>query len=94
MRYRNIVTGLLQKNPKFRLGSGLGGSNDILNHPFFDAIDWDELKEQKDLGPFVPQLQDQTDTSAFVLQAEEDLEPVEEYTPEMREKFDHFFAEF
>ncbi|XP_073979021.1 serine/threonine-protein kinase Sgk2-like isoform X1 [Rhodnius prolixus] len=45
---RSIMTQLLEKDSKRRLGSGEGDADDIKNHPFFDNIDWEKVK-RKDL---------------------------------------------
>ena len=44
-----------------RLGSG--GASEVKDHPFFEGVDWDGLLRQK--AEFVPQLQDEEDTSYF-----------------------------
>nr|AML79637.1 putative LOV domain-containing protein [Phlebodium pseudoaureum] len=36
---RQLMNGLLQKDPESRLGSE-GGANDIKNHPFFHGVNW------------------------------------------------------
>ena len=37
-----------------RLGSGSRGADEVLTHPFFDAIDWPKLLEKKVAPPFNP----------------------------------------
>lgn len=37
-----------------RLGSGRGGADEVLNHPFFDEINWRDLLEKKVAPPFNP----------------------------------------
>jgi len=39
---RSLLIGLLQKDPKKRLG--FNGAEEVKNHPFFKGIDWDDLK--------------------------------------------------
>jgi len=48
---------------------GTNGIDDIKNHPFFKGIQWDKIREIE--PPFVPQLEDELDTSYFT----EDDEP-------------------
>lgn len=37
-----------------RLGSGRSGADEVLNHPFFDEINWRDLLEKKVAPPFNP----------------------------------------
>jgi len=38
---RGIISGLLEKNPEYRLG--VNGIHEVKNHPFFADLDWSEL---------------------------------------------------
>ena len=49
---RDLLTGLLEKDPDLRLGSGQG-AEEIKNHEFFGGIDWEAVKNKK-LSPPVP----------------------------------------
>lgn len=60
---RDIITGLLQRNPKARLGHN--GSEEIKDHVFFDCINWDDLAEKKVPAPWKPTVRDEMDTSNF-----------------------------
>ena len=46
-----------------RLGSGAGGISEIKNHPFFEGVEWDHLREMP--PPIVPETSSSTDTSNF-----------------------------
>ena len=41
---QSLLRGLLVRDPTKRLGSGPDGSQKIMDHPFFDKIDWQSLK--------------------------------------------------
>ncbi|KAL5289816.1 MAST4 family protein [Megaselia abdita] len=58
---REIIEGLLEQNPRERLGSG--GAGEVKNHGYFIGIDWNSLLRQK--AEFVPQLENEEDTSYF-----------------------------
>ncbi|XP_076820905.1 ribosomal protein S6 kinase alpha-3-like [Clavelina lepadiformis] len=45
---------LFKRNPANRLGSGLGGVEDIKRHPFFSGIDWNKLLRKDIDPPFKP----------------------------------------
>ncbi|ODQ65326.1 Pkinase-domain-containing protein, partial [Nadsonia fulvescens var. elongata DSM 6958] len=65
---RNILTGLLNRDPLKRLGSGRDGGNgaaEIKNHPFFAEIDWNRLMAKKYAAPFKPAVNSAMDTSNF-----------------------------
>ncbi|KAJ5677636.1 uncharacterized protein N7477_003269 [Penicillium maclennaniae] len=61
---RNFVKGLLNRNPKHRLGAN-GDAKELMAHPFFHDIDWDALCRKQVIPPFKPKLQSDTDTSNF-----------------------------
>lgn len=61
---RNFVKGLLNRNPKHRLGAK-EDAEELKKHPFFDDIDWEALAKKKITPPFKPKLKSETDTSNF-----------------------------
>ena len=61
---RSFVKGLLNRNPKHRLGA-INDGRELRAHPFFADIDWDALKQKKIPPPFKPHLNSETDTSNF-----------------------------
>lgn len=61
----SILCGLLEKNPEARLGYGPHGSEEVMAHPFFSTIDWDDVREKRLVPPFRPALRDELDTSNF-----------------------------
>lgn len=58
---KDLITQLLQRNPKERLGTG--GSMEVKTHMFLRDVCWEDLLWQK--AGFVPQLKDEEDTSYF-----------------------------
>jgi len=61
---KSLLTGLLDRDPKTRLGSGPGDAEEIKCHPFFKDIDWKKLYNKELPPPFKPNVQDgKEDTS-------------------------------
>ncbi|XP_018914749.1 microtubule-associated serine/threonine-protein kinase 2 isoform X2 [Bemisia tabaci] len=58
---KDIITALLQQNARNRLGSA--GPHEVKEHPYFYGVDWNSLLRQK--AEFVPQLENDEDTSYF-----------------------------
>ncbi|KAJ1531101.1 hypothetical protein ONE63_005926 [Megalurothrips usitatus] len=58
---KDLITQLLQHNPLIRLGTG--GAQEVKDHPYFCGLDWTSLLRQK--AEFVPQLDNEEDTSYF-----------------------------
>ncbi|KAK5016503.1 Serine/threonine-protein kinase [Cryomyces antarcticus] len=61
---RNFVKGLLNRNPKHRLGA-IGDARELKAHPFFNDIDWYALGKKNLVPPFKPKLKSELDTSNF-----------------------------
>jgi len=61
---RNFVKGLLNRNPKHRLGA-TGDAEELKRHAFFADVDWDVLGKKLITPPFKPQLKSDTDVSYF-----------------------------
>jgi hypothetical protein len=54
---------LLRRDPAKRLGSGPSGAQEIMDHPFFASIDFDELLAKKVDPPFKPVVTSEADVS-------------------------------
>ncbi|WPK25312.1 hypothetical protein PUMCH_002623 [Australozyma saopauloensis] len=78
---RSFVKGLLNRNPKHRLGA-LNDARELKEHPFFQDIDWNLLKSKNIPPPFKPHLLSETDTSNF------DPEFTNESTSVLKNKMD------
>jgi serine/threonine protein kinase len=61
---RNFVKGLLNRNPRHRLGAN-GGATELKSHPFFADVDWTDLGQKKMIPPFKPKLKGELDVSNF-----------------------------
>ncbi|CAH2987155.1 unnamed protein product [Chilo suppressalis] len=58
---RAIITELLARNPRDRLGTG--GTHQVKEHIYFCGLDWNNLLRRK--AEFIPQLENDEDTSYF-----------------------------
>lgn len=61
---RNFVKGLLNRNPKHRLGANRD-ADELIEHPFFADVDWQALGKKNLVPPFKPKLTSLADTSHF-----------------------------
>lgn len=61
---RNFVKGLLNRNPKHRLGA-IDDAEELKRHPFFGDVDWVSLSKKVITPPFKPKLKSETDVSYF-----------------------------
>merc|ERR1719318_661546 len=61
----SLLSGLLEKLPRKRLGGGVNDVNDIISHVFFANINFDDLYHKRIQPPFKPQVESDTDTRYF-----------------------------
>ncbi|XP_077999768.1 RAC-gamma serine/threonine-protein kinase-like [Glandiceps talaboti] len=64
---KSFLSGLLTKDPKHRLGGGPADANEIMAHPFFTSINWDDIFHKRTQPPFKPEVKSNTDTTDFGL---------------------------
>jgi len=62
---QDLITQLLNRNPKERLGSGPGDVDDIQKHSWFKKMNWKDLFEKKMVPPYIPHVTSELDTSNF-----------------------------
>ncbi|VDM61778.1 unnamed protein product, partial [Angiostrongylus costaricensis] len=62
---KQLLTGLLVKNPTQRLGGGPDDALEVCQQPFFKSIDWEKLYRKEIEPPYKPSVQSETDTSYF-----------------------------
>jgi len=77
---RDLCLALLDKNPDLRLGAG--GPEEIMDHPWFDEIDWDELKADRTPPPFIPKKDINAASQSEIGQFQEDHSKKSELTEE------------
>ncbi|ODM97918.1 RAC serine/threonine-protein kinase [Orchesella cincta] len=62
---KDLLSGLLRKNPRERIGGGPNDVNEVMHHIFFSCINWEDLVQRKIAPPFRPQVTSDTDTRYF-----------------------------
>jgi len=62
---KDLITKLLERDPKKRLGSSANDYKDIQKHAFFKSIDWQKLYNKEIEAPYKPKVQGADDTSNF-----------------------------
>jgi len=62
---KDLLKGLLTKDPFQRLGGGPKDVEDVKAHQFFANINWSELEKKRIVPPFKPQVTSATDTRYF-----------------------------
>jgi RAC serine/threonine-protein kinase len=62
---KSLLSGLLIKDPKRRLGGGVDDAKEIMIHGFFASVNWQELLQRKVQAPFKPEVTSDTDTRYF-----------------------------
>lgn len=62
---QDLISRLLNKDPKHRLGSGKGDVEDIKKHQWFRELNWEDLLDLKIEPPYKPKVKSDTDTSNF-----------------------------
>lgn len=89
----DILRKLLTREPDKRLGCGPSDALEIMKHPFFADINWDDVYHKRVKPAFVPTLRDPTDTSNFdeeFTKEQPKLTPVPPLPAAMQEQFRGF----
>ena len=61
----DMIRGFLTKDPNKRLGSLAGGEDDIYTHPWFNIIDFVNLRKKSIKAPYKPNIKNPLDASNF-----------------------------
>jgi len=62
---KDLITKLLDLDPKKRIGAGSNGVEELKKHPYFKEIDWKELENKNVKAPFIPDLNGEMDLKYF-----------------------------
>ncbi|KAK3310840.1 kinase-like domain-containing protein [Chaetomium strumarium] len=90
---KDIIRQFCTVDRSHRLGNISGGAAKVKEHPFFAGVDWDAIYQKRHKGPIVPPVRYPGDAQCFDVYPEEDVAK-DEYTDEMAERYDDYFADF
>ena len=62
---KDLITKLLNLDPKKRLGSGTNGFKNLKSHKYFESINWDDLENKRIKPPFIPVIDGPLDLKYF-----------------------------
>ena len=89
-----VLQALLTKDPSQRLGSGPRDAEEIMEHPYFHDVNFDDVLHCRIPAPYIPEVQSEHDYSNFDQEFTSEtprLTPVETVlTSEMQEQFRGF----
>jgi len=97
---RDFILALCKTDPTERLGHIAGGSKRVMQHHFFDGVNWDDIYYRRRRGPILPRVEWEGDAGNFDEYPDppEDVEESEggrgRYTEEMRAQWDNAFQDF
>lgn len=90
---KNLLQGLLERDPSKRLGSSEEDSRQIKRHPWFNKINWDKLMKKQIEPPFKPTVTSEYDTrnidKLFLNEPAKDTPLVNDLSPNEK-KHNHF----
>ncbi|KAJ9657369.1 cytochrome c oxidase subunit 1 [Neophaeococcomyces mojaviensis] len=97
---RDFILALCKTDPTERLGHIAGGSKRVMQHHFFDGVNWDEIYFRRRRGPIIPRVEWEGDAGNFDEYPDPPEDPEESeggrgrYTDEMRRDWDSAFQDF
>jgi serine/threonine protein kinase len=62
---KDLITKLVEIDPKKRLGAGSKGFENLKKHKYFENINWNDLQNKKTQPPFIPEIESETDLRYF-----------------------------
>uniref|UniRef100_A0A8C6AGS6 Protein kinase cAMP-dependent X-linked catalytic subunit n=2 Tax=Marmota marmota marmota TaxID=9994 RepID=A0A8C6AGS6_MARMA len=87
---KDLIKKLLVVDRTKRLGNMKNGANDVKQHRWFRAVDWDAVPQRKLKPPIVPKLCSDGDTSNFETYSENDCETTSPVSEKDLEIFKNF----
>ena len=62
---KDLISKLLDQDPKKRLGNGINGGDDVKAHPYFNGVNWEEAWDKKLNPPYIPKVKNDLDIKYF-----------------------------
>ncbi|KAJ2970702.1 hypothetical protein NUW54_g12672 [Trametes sanguinea] len=96
---KDIIKAFLHPDRTKRLGNLIGGTQDVLDHPWFRGVDWDALERREIRAPIIPHVATVDDTRNFShlpLPPAEEIPGLirEERPPSLQQRFDTVAYQF
>ncbi|KAH8108148.1 cAMP dependent protein kinase [Cristinia sonorae] len=96
---KDLIKAFLHPDRSQRLGNLIGGSQDVLDHPWFRGVDWDALERREIRAPIIPQVASVDDTRHFSrlpLPLADEIPGLirEEQPPALQQQFDPISYQF
>ena len=86
----NFIKSLMNYDVDNRLGTN--GADEVKNHEYFKNIDWNKVHERN--PPFIPQVDNEIDTTFFTDAKKFDLKELEDIQKDMNNYNDSYFGHF
>lgn len=89
----DLISQCLQKDPTKRIGCG--GLEEIMNHKFFESLDWEQMKQGKLDAPIQPEVKDKFDVDNFNTTKEKPkLSDLSQIDKNIIENYENKFSDF
>ena len=88
--FRDLISLLLERDRRFRLGSGLTGAGEVRGHLWFQGVDWGQVLAKRMKPPIIPSCKGEGDTLNFIQFSEVELSEV----PRISHKDEKLFKDF
>ena len=62
---KELLSGLLERDPRARLGNGRDGASEVMRQPFFRTVNWEQMEKKEVAPPFLPEIIDDNDVKFF-----------------------------
>jgi protein kinase A len=90
---KDIIRSFCTIDRSRRLGNISGGAQRVKEHPFFQGVNWSDVFNRRRRGPIIPPIRYPGDSQCFDNYPEDDGRR-DEYSSDMAQRYDQYFADF